>query len=462
MAEPTLPVILGTVYANAIKVISVFEASTATATTGLADRIALALDSVTGTQAQGMRTVLEAIKAALLGPLTQAQVRDVIDAVTIQLGIAVNSPRALGPSQDVDLVWRDVFDGMADGTPDTIKRRGIVFGAFGAFTTPNAGPVPDGSVTRVTLDERGYPRDGWHADTYDVVCTLDGQGGGSVHEESFELRGTEISGDGNLKRAGTGLVEALSAKSARTSLFKNASFSQWTSAAVLTTPAAPTNLPDWIVPTGGPDLADFLINLDLTYRTEPGASLATNASLEWTTNTTLQKDFAADGITIQEDSPYLLDFAIYRRTGALGSLTVTLGGNTKSVFRTIDLTLLTNEAWTRVQLVLAPGVENWPREFNDSDLKLTLSHTGHGGANILTDDFVFVPMDRVGSYNDTRTGRGSMGTYVTVIGGQIPFLLGTTSQAVDTIASDAVMGRWIAEADRGYLPNAVAPTIVDP
>lgn len=70
------------------------------------------------------------------------------------------------------------------------------------------------------------------------------------------------------------------------------------------------------------------------------------------------------------------------------------------------------------------------------------------------DDLIFAPFARVGSYGDTREGRGSMGIYMAILGGSTPFVKGDEFTASDSLGGTRGVIHWATSkiAQLGYLP----------
>lgn len=416
---------------------------------GYVTRDIAALADVDGYFAQGVRNVIQNDRNRIAGLLAQDNVLTALSLGIRQMALAIESGQTAQ-----DLVWQDLYDYMITNA-QSVNSRAFTYG------TPSGSGTGNGICVRLTKDEQGLDLEGWWPDAYTVKCDADARQTGQLHDESFTVSGTDAAPD-ELARTGSGLVKADSARikasNGRDSnnLVKNPSWNSFTSTAAVGSPAAPTALPSW---SGYTALSNFQIDYDITYRTTPGE--ATSTSVRFTTNEVLSQNLTTVGLAkFDPDTPYYFGVAVYRRDSCDGTLTIALGG----VSRAVTMTTLSNNAWTWVPLVATAGANNWFKNFNANSLTLSFTLASRTTGSLHLDDITAVPFTRLGAGKDGRRGRGSMGTYMVVVGGTTPFLRGYTFTFTDSVGGTRGVNQyWFCVANRGYLPhnNAAAETWAD-
>lgn len=417
------------------------------AASGYVDVEESALNDVQGRLAQAAKDWILQDRRRIAAVLDRANVRAGLEPYLRQMAIAINAAQA-AETAGLDDIWEKLYDYM-------VANSQTVNSAEFSYGSPSAGGsnVGTGSLVRLTEDEQGYDLEGWWPDTYTATCEEDARQTGRAHDERFRIEGLAPASDA-LKRTGSGLDSGLIAGangnvSAR--YVRNPSFDRFTGSAVAGAPAVPTALDAW---SGYSSLSNFQNDLDITYRATPGAS--TSASIRFLTNETLEQDLVAvNGTRIDLDTPYYVDVAVYRRDSCDGTLTLALGG----VSRAVTMTTLNDTAWNIVRLVATPGANCWARNFNANSLTLSFVLSARTTGSLHLDDITFAPFTRIGAGNDTRRGRGAMGTYVVFRGGATPWVAGDTYSFADTVGGTrAVNQHWFGWGERGYLPHTTGGT----
>ena len=411
---------------------------------GIVDAHEAALNFIEGTFSQGLRNQLQTDLGRLADNVRPGNVRSSID--NFLMPQFANSIGSVAKNPGVQ--YRDLFD-YFETNSESLNSRDFTFAPIPAFTGTG-----DGTLTRITIDEFGHSMEGWFADTYTAKCTRDANQAGRQFEEQITIEGTELAPN-ELRRTGSGVGRVLTAQSIRNSerLVVNPGWDSFTGPAVVGSPASPLTLQGW-TPAGS--LTNLQIDLDLVYRDDPGQ--ARSASLEFLADETITQNLiTVRQASFSDDLPYLNRFAVYRKAGATGTLTVTLG----AVSRVITIGTLANNAWTVLDLVATPGTDNWYRAFKLNDLSLSFAVTTLAVGTIHLDTNILVPFTKTGG---TGNGRGTMGQYFVVTAGQVPFLRDDVTSFTDTEGGTRGVNQyWLAVADRGYLPsnNAGGETIPD-
>lgn len=405
-----------------------------------------ALNDIQGVLAQAARSGIRNDRRSIAAVLEPANINANLIPYLRQMAVAINSPGA-SEVQSGDDIWEDLYDYMHTNT-QYVNSREFSFGSPSA----GGGNVGNGSCIRLTKDERGYDLEGWWPDAFTATCEQDARQTGVVHDELWRIEGTDAAVDG-LARTGsalrTGLIKAVNARDSQTYV-KNPSWNDFTGAAVASTPAVPTALSGW---SGYSSLSNFQNDLDITYRATPFD--AVSASIRFTTNEILQQDIVdVQKATLDPDTPYYVDVAVYRRDACDGTLTITAG----AVSRAVTMTTLNNNAWNRVRLVSTPGANNWARNLNGNTFLVKFQLASRTTGSLHLDDLIFVPFTRIGAKSDARRGRGAMGTYVVFLGGTTPWVRGDTFTFTDTEGTRATNQHWFSWGERGYLPHVTGGT----
>lgn len=393
---------------------------------------------------------------ALFGQaVSQAAIRRAFGPTLRQFAADTSHP-APG-SATFSALWDWLFDYMQkQGTPQTVKERNFTWGSVSA----GGSNVGEATVIRCYIDEHGYEREAWTADTYTVECVEDATTAGrQPGQEKYLITGTGAPRS-NLYEAGSSLRQYLIGKTAKDSErnLVNPSFDRFSGTAAVGSPAAPTAVAGWTV---GSSWSNFNITLDEVYRYAPGKSSTTSAALEFTTNDSIKQNLITTRkVSLKADRPYLIRSKVKRKNSCDGTLTIRLDqeGQSGGVSRAVTMTGLTNSDWNEVMLVSSPGANNWLRNFTDTDLTLSFTLASHTTGSLVLDDIDFFEFDLVGG---SRHGRGTPGIYMVVVGHETAPVIGDTFSFTDSISSDSVNQKWLALGGFGYLPASATPTIAD-
>lgn len=323
--------------------------------------------------------------------------------------------RIAAAPEDSDLrtLDRRIYDYRADNAK-LVTSRQITYTAMAAGGS-NAG---NGTVSRLTVDERGYNLESCHVELKTIECVQDAQNGVQKHGERFELRGSTSSKD-QILRTGSGqeakrVVVAKHAGSGEGgSLAINGSFEQYNTGA--THP---------FVGWTADDETRVAQNTNY-YRGYPGAP-DTLYSIKLTNNVSITQKLSVANPPISRNTPYLLDIVYNRQVGAGdGTLTITLGGKSNNVV------LAAQAGWNRLRLLLTSDC--WLRNWDAQDAAITIAISGWSTGYTLIDDVIFAPWD----FFD--------GTYWWIVGGSTPFLLRDVFTATDTggAATTGIIRYWL-------------------
>jgi len=418
------------------------EAFAAAATTGWVDLIGTAKADINSDFAASAAASYEADREAAAVIVDGANVATGIGPFMADIAQQTGSVALSAAEQ-----FRDLFDYMIANS-QTVNSRSFTFG------TPAAagGNTGDGEILRCTTDDRAYQMQGWFPDAFTLECVEDSNQLGVQFEEVLLLRGATESVD-NLQRSGSGIEEEIACWSERNTetYVQNPSFENFGG----TTPTAgspqtPTSLAGWTVTSGA--FTNLQVQVDQLWRTPPGSTKS--ISLTFTANETISQDLVAvNGTEIDQDVPYAVGVAVYRRSSCDGTLTITLGG----VNRAVTMSGLANNAWTWVWFVASPDANNWYQGFKSNNLTLSYALSGRSTGQLVLDGGLFGPFTLAGGAEGT--GRGAMGTYVFARSGQTPFVGGAGGLTGDrftwTDTEDASRAKnqfWLATAGVGYLP----------
>lgn len=417
---------------------------TETASTGLVATFEAMRNDIEGDHAQSLRDNLEIDRENIAALLGRENIRAGFVPIVQQIAEAIDSP----DSTNIEQVWEDLYDYCVTNAED-VNAKQLAFAAWGTGSPTGSGELG----IWLTTDEDGFPMEGFFADTYRLECVRDARATGAAHQEFFRLTGTNKAPD-ELSRTGTGFdltVKSLNARDSAPYLL-NASFNSGAPAPTTGSPTTPTSLPGWTDVTGS--YTNVRLEFDLAYRSTPGD--ANSWSLEFVANTHIWQDLVADNnARIDFDVPYLIGPAMYREGTADGTATLRLTTSATptsgGVSRAITVSGQTNATWLRYWIIASPGANNWPANFNVNSLVLSLQWAGRSQGSIFWDDIIFSPFTRVGTDNDPRRGRGSMGVHVAVVGGVTPWVKGDFKTSAVT-SGTGVNQYNFALASLGYLP----------
>jgi len=383
-------------------------------------------------------------RAAIAAPLAAGSLRSWMDPIMLQIARVISSPETIP-----ELIMVDLWDYMNDNTLTTNDPEDT-YAAWGSVTGTGSG-----TGVRLTVDEGGFKRLGWMADTYTAECIADARQLGVSHEEVFRFSGTELSKDNGV-RTGTGLDETIVCLSERDSarFVKNPGFEILKSTITTpttsteTTPTTTTDFTGWTITT----IANTRASVDVLYRTPPGSSLS--YSMRFTDNNTITQDLVAVNNTqFDPETPYLLRVHVYRESSCDGTLTITLGGTSRAV----TMTTLNNSAWNVVDIPATPGTGCWPLAFNANSLSLTMALASRTTGTLYLDCVILGPYSLIGG--GAGVGRSSMGQYFAITGGATPFVKGDSFTIADSFGGTrGQVNYWMATAGIGYTPSKTGGT----
>lgn len=362
------------------------------------------------------------LNAAIVSPTAQDLITPLFRAYAKVVGTF--------PETDINGILDRIYQYMIDNSL-SVNSRGISFGAVSAGSN-----IGDGTVNRLRVDENNLDIEAIHFETKRLECVSDEHTGAVEHEEVFEVRGQDLERD-TLQITGSGIRKEIRALSARNSLIGNPSFSQFAG-----TIAAPTAITNWTVTSS---INNFQLDETNTYRDFQGDS--TPRAVLFETNDTLSQNFNVRALQLDDDTPYYCQIAFNRAVGSCdGTLTLWMGAQSASV------TLAAQTGWNILRIAL--GRANWPKNFTKMENpQIRIQLSGRTAGTLLVDDVIFAPFDRVDN------------TYLAVVGGASPFVLGDTFSYADSLSgSDAIIQQWLWRAFNRYLPHngAGAETWADP
>ena len=311
--------------------------------------------------------------------------------------------------------------------------------------TAAGGNTGNGEVLRLALDENGYSKENLHVESRVAECIADATSGTDRHEEVFEFRGQSASRD-SLRLTGSSDRTTFTAISARASangnFVKNPSFSNLSG-----TITAPTDIQDW-----DSDITVNGTNYEFVTGTE-GVDYYRGFPADTTPYALRIKALAADLSQKFEENvskfdagtPYFVQIAWKRNTGADGTLTVTLGDKTESV----SISSATVGVWNKLRIGLSS--DNFYKQFNSgADLKFKITRSGGSTGSIDVDDVLLTPFQ---SFD---------GSWYVVVGGTQRFLREdkfTWSDTENAPSGKGVLQTWLWRSFGRYLQSApAAPT----
>lgn len=325
------------------------------------------------------------------------------------------------PEQDSSAILDRLFTYFGEGS-ERVTSRTFTYG------TPSAGGsnIGTGSLERLTEDRFA---DGLEAATAEVKtfrCLTDRHSGATVHAEQWEVRGEEVPRDqvaGVVGPERVGALTTLSSDASRT-LLSNPSFNSFAG-----TESTPTSITNWDVTTS---IANFDLETSDVYKISEHEG-TTGTAVRFKTNDTLTQSLTTVRARFNPRVPYYCQIAFKRESSADGTLTLTVGSNSKAV------TLSAQSGWTVLKLDLDTNLffENW----NQTSLNVSIALSSNTTGDVLVDDVVFGPMT---SFD---------GTWWAFVGGATPFLVNDTYTATDSISSDSILQKWLWRTYNRYLPH---------
>lgn len=382
----------------------------------------------------------KAHRAQVVGGISDAVVRAMLDPVMLTYGVAIRSPWS-----DPVRIFDDVYDRFVlSGL--TVASRAFSFGAVAT----GAGIVGNGTVHRCTADYNAKTIESpFGADTITVKCIRDvAVGGANRHEEAFEIRGLPVGIDRGYERGSGEVVEltALSARSSQANGIVNPSFSQ---VAPTTSGSIVTTLTGWALYASGGSALSFggAGASNLTVRTSSGLYYRDSVgdsspkAIAFAKNYTLKQ--SAVLAKLKSDVPYLMQIA-YKPASRKGKIHLIVGD------QSVSASLSGASGWNK--LVMTMGQKCWARAFDTTSPVLAIKTTSGtaGVGSVIVDDVV------VG----TMTKRDSL--FYGVIGGTTKFLVDDKFTFTDT-ETGSIVQRWLSRAYKKYLPGTGgSPTVTEP
>lgn len=454
MADPNFAAVMEMIafYAD---VLDELESYTSTSSTGLLATVEACRNDLEGDWGQLARDGLTRALREVNGPLTIQGARRVFDPLLRQVAVAINYPAPQGPITDI---WEALYTYMVDNSQTINDSEDTVDTSYSA----GGSNVGNGEVIVLTVDEEGNKL-GWVPDTaLRLECQEDARDLGSTGVETWLLTGSDRRPDNlDTNSSGTGIIErnlrTLSADLSKPYV-QNPSFND----ATVDGSSNLTSLPGWTQNTGAQLQTNLESNESLSARATPGEG--TDKSLNFTGDELIYQDLVVTGgARIASGQPFLIDIAVAKTGAPTGTVRLRVSGTLGSggVTATLAHGAMTGSG-TFDRLRIAVGANSWPKNFNANDLKLQIALESSGSidaSNYFTvDDILFTPLSRIGG--GPRVGKGSMGIYLGIVGGSIPFVRGDVFTAGDTIGSTRGVNHWALTkiARYGALPMATGGT----
>jgi len=344
--------------------------------------------------------------------------------------------------QNIDEIMRALYEHFDDNLL-SVKSRTIT---YDTSATTGATNVGNGSMNRLSVDEKGYNMEACTVETKRFRCRVDQNTGVQKHAERFEALGDAASQDNLLRSAfGSGTSESTRIASLHAgtgnggSLLRNSSFSTYDS-------SASPKFAGWTESAVGGGIAQDITNF---YRSHPGA--ATDASLQMTGGggtITLKQTLADMRVSrLNPDKPYFLRVMLNKTVGTAAGGTVTLRLGSQAVSVTIAA-LGTN--WQELKIPL--DANTWFRNFDEDAFDVEIEWSGSTSGTLLIDDMLFQEMELID------------GTYWALVGGSTAWMVDDTLAFTDTGGAPATgkLQWWLWIAGLGYLPSSGTPTLTDP
>lgn len=297
------------------------------------------------------------------------------------------------------------------------------------YGTPTAGGgnTGNGNLRRLTVDEDGFRLEGGHAEDKTFRFDVD-QAQTGKHKEQAAIEGEPAERDFVLVD-GSGIsgsvIRALTSEdSAR--LVTNPTFSQFVGTApTASTPTSATaadSFTGWTLTT----YAAARATIDHAYRDFPTVPTSQRIGVEFTADNTITQTFNTQ--RAQEWSrrtPYFVQVAIYRKSGATGTVTITFGSQSQN----FTLGSLSNNAWNLCYLDLDKDL--YHKNFTTNNMTLAVSVASLATGTMVIDDVIVAPMTFIN------------GSWWALVGGSTPFKRGDTFTAADSVAGRGVLSYWL-------------------
>jgi hypothetical protein len=340
----------------------------------------------------------------------------------------------------------DAWYGYCVETPVTVAPRTFSYG------TPSASPpanIGDGVIKRITVDSRGYQRQGsWGRDTWEARCVADSQTGAARNSEVIELR-TLPSGrdalDTTTGSVGAGIRARVTASDPRSLPMTNLTLDDYSGASA----GALAAITGW-TSENGVSAGSYEMVSGTSYLPARSAFDAVRA-LRCSADDTLTQRFDEAGVTLAPQRAYYSALAYY--SSGSGTLRLRVGAVSASVV------LSAGQAdWSVLELSQASG--SYLRALSDDPMTAAIAVSDLSGSVLIGPAWIAAPYTEVG------------GTAWLVRPGPEPFRAGSWRDDTgdywtwsDTV-TESVIQRELSRLLPGYyLPYAVsagAATILEP
>lgn len=389
-----------------------------------------AVQSLEGDFVQSALDSLGSIRNTLASGLTSQVVATVITPyLRMYARHVMNTPELVDPIEILSRLYIYFADNAKTVQTTTMT-----------FNTPAAGGgnVGNGTVLRVTTDQRNFPIESADAELKTAKCIADANTGAQKQEEVFQFYGAAPGRD-SLEYSGSGEVVQIANSSARDSLLLNPSFSQ-----ISGTITVPTDITSW-VSSVTVNATNYQFSEATFYRDFPGDSTPRALQIKVTAN--LTQKLSVRRTVLDPNTPYMLQLAWNRDAGAAtGTLLIRMGAQSNSVV------LAAQTGWNILRTPSSFGQNNWYRQFDEQDLDITIEWTQTGGTGVFVDDVLFIPGRRFGN------------TYYFLVpnaSAHAPNLKDDIFTWTDT-ETGAKVQRYLKRGFGAYLPSSGGPTFTDP
>ena len=344
----------------------------------------------------------------------------------------------------IEEMMKALFEHFVDSSI-TVKSRGITYGS------PNyaSGNVGNGTLSRLTVDEYGYAIESVHVEKKTFLCVEDKNNGALEEAEAFEVIGEAQSKDaikyydgGSGESIRTIIYSKNAGSSNGGSVLRNSSFSDYDS-------GGSPKFTGWTEISGSANISQ---DTTTYYRTHPNAT--SDASLKMTVGSDIiLRQYLEDMLISEfdEDAPYFYR-VMYKKSNASddGTLTITLGNNSKSV----DLSSISDTNWHELTLDFDKNL--WFKNFNtSSELYAEIKWSGATTGEIYIDDAILCPWDEIdNTYWILRA------TSISHSAWQYDDKI--TVEDTDGDPNNGKIQYWFWFSGLGYLPHSSSPTISDP
>lgn len=389
-----------------------------------------------------MSQMLEAwrtdVRARVSGALAPNVSLSLLSFPVLELARVIgSSARAIG------LAAEDVAQYMEDNGLHVVSRN-LTLGEPLAF----GGNVGDGDYFRLTVDKRGRALEGVFLEAKVAKVVAD-QNQVTIHQEVFELQGSAAGRD-FLAVSGSGMgkgreQDRFAAADARltANYVQNPSWDSHGVSADDTAFGSSTAPTGWSITNDWANVkarsnASFVFRGSQGVTTPWGIELEADDTLTQVLRSSVRARFVAD-----RPQPYLVRVKVMRVGGATGTARLDFGG----VFVTVDLSTLTNDEWTTLQI---SGSDCYYDAFKASDLSVKVGVSSLAVGTVAFDDLIVYPF------------RFIDGTWHAATGGSAPWLRGDEFTFTDELAgTDSVLQYWWAfRSGLPTLPSEVDATEV--